>query len=124
MTALRGSTAGEGSHDDAGHFAGRGLVCVHRDARCADVIHRPATSVTLTSRLTRFSTRTRMGGVLLMVTLMAGCVVPAPSDSTYADKAQRSLQAAASQTATVELVVSQVLAGKAFRAFADQVVSE
>ena len=62
--------------------------------------------------------------VALAGLLLAGCVVPAPSDSTYADKAQRSLQAAAGQTATVELVISQVLSSRAFQAFADQTVSE
>ena len=74
--------------------------------------------------LTSHCIRTRVCGVAVMATLLAGCVMPAPSDSSYADKAQRSLQTAASQTATVQVVLSQSLAGQMLQRFADQTVSE
>src|SRR3954451_24838064 len=123
-----------GGVDDTGDSGRSWLAAVRGDARRSGGIRRPGTAVTArrscpagsdSSSWAHSGVRARrIFAVALMLLVPAGCVVPTPDEGTYAEKAQKSLEAAASQTATVDLVISQVLAQRAFRSFADQTVSE
>lgn len=62
--------------------------------------------------------------VALCVVAVSGCMTPARNPHNYRDKARMSVQAAASETATVHLVIDKVLAGRMLYNYADQTVSD
>lgn len=66
----------------------------------------------------------RCAVVVVAVTALGGCVVPARDQAAYRTDAQQALQSATSETRTAELALQHWLAGDVTEAYADTVVTD
>lgn len=62
-------------------------------------------------------------GLLLLALMLSSCVSPARDDDSYRAKAHQSAKAAASEVATVQLILDLISRNRITAAYSDQVIS-
>jgi hypothetical protein len=62
--------------------------------------------------------------VLLALTLLSGCVAPAPDGQAYEGKARSSVQSALSAVGTAQLGLRASLAGRMLQPYADRLITD